>query len=85
VNKETINIELSKDEAIVFYEFLGRFNNIENNSIFEDQSEQGVLWDMECILEKKLSEPFRKDYSEIVKVARENVRDENKKRTENNV
>jgi hypothetical protein len=76
VNKETINIELSKDEAIVFFEFLGRFNNLEKNSAFEDQSEQRVLWDIECILEKKLSEPFRKDYSERVKVARENVRDE---------
>jgi len=76
VSKETINIELSKNEAIVFFEFLGRFNNIENNPAFEDQSEQRILWDIECILEKKLSEPFRKDYLEIVKLARKNVRDE---------
>jgi len=76
VSKETVNIELSKDEAIVFFEFLGRFNNIENNPTFEDQSEQRVLWDIKCILEKKLSEPFRKDYLEKVKSARENIRDE---------
>ena len=76
MNKKSITIELTKDEAIVLFEFLGRFNEIENNSNFEDQSEQRVLWDIECILEKKLSEPFRKDYSNIVKMARENVRDE---------
>ncbi len=76
MNKENIIIELSKDEAIVFCEFLGRFNNVENNPAFEYKSEQRVLWDIECILEKKLSEPFRKDYLEIVKLARENVRDE---------
>jgi len=75
-NNQKVNIELSKDEAIVFFEFLGRINEIENNSMIEYQSEQRVLWDIECILEKNLSEPFRKDYSEILKKARENVRDE---------
>lgn len=44
---------------------------------FEDQSEQRVLWDIECILEKELSEPFRADYQDIVKKAREAVRDGN--------
>ncbi|MCU0322323.1 MAG: hypothetical protein MUE72_07900 [Chitinophagaceae bacterium] len=75
-NNPNVNIELTKDEAIVLFEFLGRFNEVENNSLFEDQSEQRVMWDIECILEKKLAEPFRKDYSEIVKKARKNVRDE---------
>ena len=75
MNKKSINIDLTKDEAIVLFEFIGRFNEIENNSNFEDQSEQRVLWNIECILEKKLSEPFRKDYSNIVKLARKNVRD----------
>ena len=70
---DKVNIELSKEEAIVFFEFLGRFNE---NDDFEDQSEQRVLWDIECILEKELSEPFRADYQDIAKKAREAVRDE---------
>ncbi len=71
-----VNIELTKEEAIVLFEYLGRFNENDNLEKFEDQAEQRVLWDIECILEKELSEPFRADYQEIVKKAREAVRDE---------
>ena len=75
VNDNQVNIELTKDEAIVMFEFLGRFNKKDDDSFFEDQSEQRVLWDIECILEKKLSEPFKKNYNDILNLARENVRD----------
>jgi hypothetical protein len=76
MNDKKVNIELTKEEAIVFFEFLGRFNDNDDLNRFEDQSEQRVLWDMECALEKELSEPFRADYLEILKKARETVRDE---------
>ena len=76
MSKQKVNIELTKEEAIVLYEFLGRFNENDDLSKFEDQSEQRVLWDIECILGKELSEPFRTVYQEIVKKARETVRDE---------
>lgn len=72
-----VNIELSKEEAIVLFEFLSRFNESDDLSRFKDQSEQRVLWDIECILEKELSEPFRADYQEIVNKAREHVRNKN--------
>ena len=75
MSDEKVNIELTKNEAIVLFEFLGRFNENDDFSKFEDQSEQRVLWDIECILEKQLSEPFRADYLEIVAKAREQVRD----------
>lgn len=71
-----VNIKLTKDEAIVFFEFLTRFNKNDDLTRFDDQSEQRVLWDIECILEKQLSEPFRADYQKIVLKAREAVRDE---------
>jgi len=70
-----LNIALTKDEAIVLFEFLTRFNEKEDDSLFEDQSEQNVLWNIECILEKELHEPFKKNYNDILKFARENVRD----------
>jgi hypothetical protein len=73
--KEKVSIELTKEEAIVFYEFLCKFNENEDLSRFEDQAEQRVLWDIECKLEKELSEPLRADYKEIVKKARDKVRD----------
>ena len=76
MSDKNVNIELTREEAIVLFEFLGRFNKNDDLSRFEDQSEQRVLWDVECILEKKLSEPFQADYQEIVKKARELVRDE---------
>ncbi len=37
---EKVNIELTKEEAIVFFEFLGRFNENDDLSRFEDQAEQ---------------------------------------------
>ena len=70
-----VNIGLTNDEAIVLFEFLARFNESDDLNRFEDQSEQRVLWDIECILEKELSEPFRADYKEILKKSRETVRD----------
>jgi len=74
--EKKVTIELTKDEAIVLFEFLRRFNEIDDLDIFEDQSEQRVLLDIECILEKVLSEPFSSDYLEIVAKAREKVRDD---------
>lgn len=76
MSDQKINIELTKEEAIVLFEFLCRFNESDDSSRFEDQAEQRVLWDIECILEKELSEPFRADYQEIVMKARKVVRDE---------
>jgi hypothetical protein len=75
LNNQKVNIELTKEEAIVLFEFLVSFNEIERPEIFSDQAEQRVLWDIECILERQLSEPFLADYSEIVKKARELIRD----------
>ena len=75
MSEQKVNIELTKNEAIVLFEFLARFNEKDNKDTFEDQAEQRVLWDIECVLEKQLSEPFRADYQEIVKKARELIRD----------
>ena len=71
-----VNIELTREEAIVLFEFLARFNEQNSIAFFEDQAEQRVLWDIESALEKSLHEPFRADYSEIVQKARDSVRDQ---------
>lgn len=69
------NIELTRDEAIVLFEFLSRFNDKEYTDLFEDQSEQRVLWDLQATLEKELVEPFQANYADTVKQARINIRD----------
>ena len=70
-----INIEITKNEAIVLFDFLARFNEIEENPVFVDQSEQRILWNLECILETKIEESFGSDYEKLVKQAREIIRD----------
>jgi hypothetical protein len=76
---DDINIQLSKEEAIVLFEFLSRLNDNNQDDIFKDQAEQRVLWNIEGTLEKKLVEPFRPDYVDILNRAREKVRDKKEK------
>ena len=71
---ENINIDLTKAEALVLFEFLWRFSQEDRLEIL-DQSEARVLWNMNCILESKLAEPFLPNYSDLVEEARETVRD----------
>lgn len=71
-----LNLTISKDEALVLFDFLARFNEVEHSDIFKDQSEQKTLWILEGQLEKQLAEPFRSDYKDIINEARNNIRDE---------
>ncbi len=73
--EEKVIIELTKDEALVLFDFLGRFNQNSNENVFEDQAEQKSLWNVEALLEKVLVEPFMENYKEIIKEAREKMRD----------
>ena len=68
-----VNLPLTRDEALVLFEWLGHFNNREHE--FEDQAEQRVLWDLESMLESQLVEPFSPAYRDLVAAARERVRD----------
>ena len=72
---ESIQIALSKYEAIVLLEFISRLNEKTYNNLFTDQSEQRVLWDIEAALEKQLPEPLSANYIEILDKARNAVRD----------
>ena len=77
VNKEQIiNLEITKDESLVLFDFLSRFNQSEHKEIFEDQAEQKTLWILEGQLEKQLVEIFKPDYKNIISDARKRIRDE---------
>lgn len=48
-----MTIELTKSEATVFYKMLFRWNQSDHISL-DSPEEQQLLWDLECVLEKKL-------------------------------
>lgn len=66
-----MSIELSRDELLVLYDLLHRLEDVEE--IFEDPSEQEVLWHIQTQLEKELVEPFQADYQAIIEEARRAV------------
>jgi len=68
-------LELTKEESIVLLDWLSRMNEGENADLFQDQAEERVLWDMEALIEKAISETFESNYAEILSRAREKVRD----------
>lgn len=73
---EEIIIKLDKDEALVLFDFLSRVNNKDLKEIFEDQAELKTLWILEGQLEKQLVEPFKPEYTDIIRDARNRIRDE---------
>jgi hypothetical protein len=75
MDKELINLELNREEALVFFEFICRFNENEDNKFILDKSEKIVLWNIESILEKELSEPFSDNYKEILQKARAKIKE----------
>ncbi len=73
---KSLNLTISKDEALVLFDFLARFNEAEYSDVFEDQAEQKTLWILEGQLERQLVEPFKHDYKDIIKKARNKISDE---------
>jgi hypothetical protein len=68
-----MNLELSQDEALVFFEWLSRLDE-QDAFPCEDPAEQQVLWSLQKQLEKVLAEPFRANYRELVEQARARVK-----------
>lgn len=69
-----VQLSLSRDEAIVVFEFLSRYTDT-GKLVIEDQAEQRVLWDLCASLESELHEPISPDYEAHVERARAAVRD----------
>ena len=69
-----IVIAINNHEAIVLFDLLHRINH-RNLVYFEDQAEERVLFDLEAVLETSISEILSSDYDNLLKIARENIRD----------
>jgi len=74
MENEKVKIELTKDEAIVLFEFLTRFSGNQKLNI-EHRAEERALWDLQCLLECELSEIFLPDFDKILSQARERLKD----------
>ena len=75
MSEDDIQISLTKDEALVLFEMLSRFSDKEKLNI-EHQSEERALWNLNCLLEQQLVEPFKENYLELLHAARERLKDE---------
>jgi hypothetical protein len=74
VNK-SISVVFSEDEAFVLLEWLHRVNMKGHSSLFQDQAEERVLFDLEAVLEGLIPETFADDYTNFLANARERIRD----------
>jgi hypothetical protein len=68
-----VTLELTKAEALVFFEWLARIDASGALPV-EDDAERKVLWELEAQLEKLLTEPLAPDYKQRLAAAREEVR-----------
>jgi len=78
--QQRVHLELSADEALVFFEFVNRFTESDQLSI-ADQAEARALWNLCGLLEKQLAQPFSAKYSDLLAQARDRLRDEDTEAT----
>ncbi len=72
MSEQNLNISLTQDEALVFYEMISRFSGSENLPI-EHQAELITLWNLKSNLEKELSDSLKSNYDESLQAARDNM------------
>jgi hypothetical protein len=74
MNVDEVVLSLSRDEALVLFEWLARLDST-NSFTCEDHAEEVVLWTLHGRLEKVLAEPFSPQYTEMLNAARQRVRE----------
>ena len=71
-----ISIELSLAEAIVIDNFVSRHKEFKNGIANLTIDEKRALWNLQCLLEKTLTEPFVNDYQNVLEEAKKMLTDE---------
>jgi hypothetical protein len=66
---DEVIIKFSISEALVLFELLARTSN-EQTLQLADQAERQALWNLECMLERELSEPFLPNYEKLLERAK---------------
>ena len=67
-----VDIELSKEEALILFEVLSRYSESEELTVCDDAERQS-LWNLCSALEKELSEPFSKDWKSALHSAKDKL------------
>lgn len=67
--KPEVTINLTKVEALVLFDLLSRFSE-SGRMDFVHKAENQVLWNLCCILESALTEPFSENYEKLLQTAR---------------
>ncbi len=62
---DEVTLKITKNEALVLFDFLSRFSNEDKLSI-QDQAEERALWNLTCVFEKQLAEPFDENWLQII-------------------
>ena len=76
IEESEVAITLTKTEALVLFELLLRFSETDKLTI-EHEAEKQVLWNVSCLLELSLVEPFSENYEELLQTARASLSPEN--------
>lgn len=69
---EPVRIELSRDEALVLFELVSRFEKSENLAVAH-HAEAVALWSLLALLERALPEPFCRDYPKLLEAAQQRI------------
>jgi hypothetical protein len=70
---DDVVVRLSADEALVLFDWLHRGEDLKALAPIEHHGEQVALWNLSCLLESELIEPFKDNYSALVDSARERL------------
>lgn len=70
-----VQISLTADEAIVLFEFVRRYADLDKLTIV-DQAEQRALWNLCCVFERGILAPLEGDWADLLQQARDRLRDE---------
>jgi len=70
---ENVIITLSRDEALVLFEFFSRFCGGDDDFTMRHTAEYLAFMRVSAQLEKALVEPFRPEYAELLQAARDRL------------
>jgi hypothetical protein len=63
-------LRLTRDEALVLFELLHHWEDQDRVTQPEHHADQMALWNLSCLLERELIEPFDPAYDRLVNEAR---------------
>ena len=73
VGDDGVAIQLSRDEALVLFEWLHRSEDEDRVIPPEHHGEQVALWNLSALLERALVEPLKQNYRQLVAEARDRL------------